>query len=95
MNKIILCLFLFAGAFTFAQKELTLKTAVTEQYRSFYPEQPLFFQWIPGKTEYTFLKGYVTLVKSSVNAKADEDWMSIAEVNKLAGTKFNWFSGFE
>lgn len=95
MHKITFFLFLFIGTFSFAQKELTLKDAVMEQYRGFYPEQPLFFQWIPGKTEYTYLKGYTTLMKSSVNAKSDENWMTIAEVNKLAGTKFNWFSGFE
>lgn len=95
MNKVILSLFLIASAFTFSQKELTLKDAVLEQYRAFYPEQPLFFQWIPEKTEYTYLKAYTTLVKSSVNAKTDENWMTIAEVNTLAGTKFNWFSGFE
>lgn len=95
MNKITFFLFLIIGTFSFGQKELTLPEAVTEQYRKFYPEQPVFFQWIPEKTEYTYLKGYVTLAKSSVGAKSDEDWMSIADVNKLAGVKFGWFSGFE
>jgi dipeptidyl-peptidase-4 len=95
MNKIIFFLFLSISVFSFGQKELTLSDAVLEQYRKFYPERVTFFKWIPGKTEYTYLKGYTTLVKSSVNAKADEDWMTIAEVNKLAGTKFQWFSGFE
>ncbi len=95
MYKITLILFLITGSLSFAQKELTLKDAVLEQYRGFYPEQPVLFKWIPEKTEYTYLKGYTTLAKSSVNAKSDEDWMTIAEVNQLAGTKFNWFSGFE
>lgn len=95
MNKIIFFLFLIVSTFSFTQKELTLSDAVLEQYRKFYPERVAFFKWIPGKTEYTYLKGYTTLVKSSVNAKSDEDWMTIAEVNKLAGTKFQWFSGFE
>ena len=95
MNKITFFLFLLIGSFSFGQKDLTLSNAVMEQYRKFYPEQPVFFQWIPEKTEYTYLKGYVTLAKSSVGAKSDEDWMSIADVNKLAGVKFGWFSGFE
>lgn len=95
MNKITFFLFLLIGSFSFGQKDLTLSDAVMEQYRKFYPEQPVFFQWIPEKTEYTYLKGYVTLAKSSVGAKSDEDWMSIADVNKLAGVKFGWFSGFE
>lgn len=95
MNKIIFFLFLSISVFSFGQKELTLSDAVLEQYRKFYPERVTFFKWIPGKTEYTYLKGYTTLVKSSVNAKADEDWMTIAEVNQLAGTDFQWFSGFE
>lgn len=95
MYKITFFLFLFTSTFSFAQKELTLADAVLEQFRKFYPEQPLLFKWIPEKTEYTYLKGYTTLVRSSVNAKSDEDWMTIAEVNQLTGTKFQWFSGFE
>jgi dipeptidyl-peptidase-4 len=95
MNKLTFIFFFIIGSFSFGQKELTLSDAVMEQYRKFYPEQPLLFQWIPEKTEYTFLKGYTTLVKSGVSTNGDTDWMTIAEVNQLAGTKFGWFSGFE
>lgn len=66
-----------------------------EQYRSFYPERPMMFQWIPEKQEYTFLKGYTTLMKSMVKSKTDDTLMTIEEVNKLVDVKFNWFSGFE
>lgn len=95
MNKIILFFFLVFAGFSFGQKELTLKDAVMEQYRSFYPERPMMFQWIPEKQEYTFLKGYTTLMKSMVKSKTDDTLMTIEEVNKLADVKFNWFSGFE
>ncbi len=95
MRKVCLLLILFIHSFSFSQKDLTLSDAVLEQYRKFYPEQIPFFKWIPEKTEYTYLKGYVNLVKASIKDQKEENWLSIAEVNQLAGTKFGWFSGFE
>lgn len=95
MIKITTILFLIVSMTSFAQKDLSLSDAVLEQYRKFYPEQPAFFQWIPEKTEYTFLEGYTTLVKSDIKSKTNENWLTIEEVNKLTTTKFQWFSGFE
>lgn len=95
MKKSIFFLFLIFSGVSIAQKELTLSESVMEQYRKFYPERPLMFKWIPNSTDYTFLKNYTTLMKSSVKAKSDTEWMTIADVNVIAETKFSWFSGFE
>ncbi|MCO5258624.1 MAG: S9 family peptidase [Crocinitomicaceae bacterium] len=95
MNKILVALFIGLAYFSFGQKELTLKDAVMEQYRSFYPERPIQFQWVSTRQEYSYLKGYTTLMKSSVKSKSDETLMTIQEVNELANVKFSWFSGME
>lgn len=95
MKKLSLILFLFTLTLGFAQKELTLSDAVMEQYRKFYPERAQFLKFIPGKTEYTYLKGYISLMKSDIQSKNDVELMNIKEVNQLSGEKFNWFSEFE
>ncbi len=95
MNKIVCAFFLVIASFSFGQKELTLKDAVLQQYRSFYPERPVLFNWYSSRQEYSYLKEYTTLMKSSVKAKTDETLMTIQDVNSIAGVKFAWFSGFE
>ncbi|HNS42671.1 MAG TPA: DPP IV N-terminal domain-containing protein [Taishania sp.] len=95
MNKIVCAFFLVIASFSFGQKELTLKDAVLQQYRSFYPERPVSFNWYSSRQEYSYLKDYTTLMKSSVKAKTDETLITIQDVNSIAGVKFAWFSGFE
>lgn len=95
MNKLVCAFFLVIASFSFGQKELTLKDAVLQQYRSFYPERPVLFNWYSSRQEYSYLKDYTTLMKSSVKAKTDETLITIQDVSSLAGVKFAWFSGFE
>lgn len=92
--------FFLAGAFlvstySFSQKkELTLKDAVSQQYRAFMPEQIPFFQWIPGTSDYSYLDGYITLMKGNTSGKK-EKLLTIEQLNTALGAELNWFSGFE
>lgn len=93
--------FLFVGAcllstFTFSQKKvLTLKESVLQQYRAFAPDQMTMFQWIPDTDSYTYLNGYVKLMKGSVNETEAKEWFTIEEVNKILGSQLPWFAGLE
>ena len=93
--------FLFVGVcltatFTFAQKkELTLKEAVTQQYRNFAPDKMLMFQWIPGTENFVYLDGYVKLMKGSATGEKAVEWFTIQDVNKILGSQLNWFSGLD
>lgn len=92
--------FLFVGAcllsaFTFSQqKELTLKDAVMQQYRAFLPDQMVMFQWIPNSDQYSYLDGYIKLMKGGVNEDS-KTLFTIQEVNTILGSELNWFSGLE
>ncbi len=84
------------SAYTFSQKKtLTLKDAVTQQYRSFAPDQMTMFQWIPGTDSYTYLNGYVKLMKGSVSEDKATEWLTIEKVNTALGAQLGWFSGLE
>lgn len=93
--------FLLAGAcllsaYTFSQKKtLTLKDAVSQQYRAFLPDQMTMFQWIPGTNQYTYLNGYVKLMKGSVSDDKATEWLTIEKVNAALGAQLGWFSGLE
>jgi dipeptidyl-peptidase-4 len=77
------------------KKELTLKDAVLAQYRMFGSDRIFGFQWLDGDT-YAFLnKSFQTLYKSSVDAKADEEWLTIKQLNELLGTALPSFAGME
>jgi len=96
-KKIFFIFTVLLGFTLFSQQggqELTLSTAVMEQYRSLYPEQPLFLQWIPNTQDYTYLQQYVTLVRENAKDKtnAKRTQLNINEVNKWANTNFRWFS---
>lgn len=76
------------------KKQLTLNQSVTQQYRSFAADNMPFFQWIPGKNEFTYLEGYVTLKKGNTSGESTT-WFTIQDVNSILKSEFNWFSGFE
>ena len=63
------------GTVIFAQKkELTLKDAVSNQYRTYGPDRMNGFQWIPNTDCYTFFsKNYQTMFKSSVKNPKDQE----------------------
>lgn len=86
----------FCTLFAFSQKkELTLEQAVLQQYRSLAPDNLAFFQWIPKSSAYTYLSGYKTLMKASVDNQKAVQWFTIEEINTALNAKLNWFSGFE
>lgn len=95
MKNFSLVLFLVVACFSFGQKELTLDDAVMQQYRAFLPEQPMMLQWIPGTSDYSYLKGYVNLMRSSATGKEEKQILTIQELNAALNAELYWFSGFE
>lgn len=89
--KILIILFLMPFV-AFGQKELTLSDAVMKQYRDFYPEHIAGFLWIPGTNDYSYLDGYVKLVKGSVGKEGTSSLLTITELNERAGVEFGYFS---
>lgn len=104
MKRIIILLTVVLSSTLVAQKqvvstgskELTLKDAVMNQYRSFYPDRINGFQWIPNTDCYTFFsRNYQTLYKSSVGGNNDSEWYTIQQVNEALGSQLSSFFGLE
>lgn len=96
MKNVILITLLLSTTLVFTQKqELTLEAAVMQQYRAFYPEQPVLFSWLPNSDKYSFLDAYVNLIIADVDAQESSDTITIQSVNDFANTSFKWFSGFK
>jgi dipeptidyl-peptidase-4 len=92
---------LFGGiilsTFTFSQKKsLTLKDAVSGQYRVYGPDRINGFQWIPNTDSYSFVsKNYQVLYTSSVQSKKDEERITIQAVNTSLNSELTSFFGLE
>ena len=92
---------LFGGiilsTFTFSQKKsLTLKDAVSGQYRVYGPDRLNGFQWIPNTDGYSFFsKNYQVLYTSSVQSKKDEERITIQAVNTSLNSELTSFFGME
>lgn len=92
---------LFGGiilsTFTFSQKKsLTLKDAVSGQYRVYGPDRINGFQWIPNTDSYSFVsKNYQVLYTSSVQSKKDEERITIQAVNTSLNSELTSFFGME
>ena len=98
MIKILLssiCIVLISVYSYGQKKDLTLEQAVLNQYRDFAPDKMPFFKWIPESENFTFLKGYTTLMKGSTKSKEFEKLYSIQELNSILNSKLYWFSSFE
>ncbi len=94
-KKLLFIGFCLATSISISQtKALTLKDAIMQQYRAFLPDQMTFFKWIPDTENYTYLDGYVRLMKGSTTEKPTQ-WFTIAEINNALGSQLNWFSGME
>ena len=83
--------------FTDAQKKsLTLKDAVSGQYRVYGPDRINAFQWIPNTDSYSFLsKNYQVVLTSSVQSKKDEERITIQAVNASLKSELTSFFGME
>ncbi len=87
MKKIILFLLLGATGWNVqAQKELTLEDAVLNQYRNYYPKATVFFKWIPGTQDYSFLSAdYQTLLRGNVKNDKTTEIITTGDLTKIAG----------
>ncbi len=93
---LIVSLGLLISGISFSQKqELTLEDAVLNQYRKFAPQHLFGFQWIPNSNDYTYLDGYVKLKKGDSEGKLESQLFTIQEINAIAKSNLNWFSGFQ
>lgn len=95
MNYIfVIGLLLFSSIGYSQKKELTLKDAVTGQFRVFGPDRMNGFQWIPNSANYSFFsKNYQVLYISSVKSKTDTEKCTIQAVNAVLGSEFTSFFG--
>ncbi|MFD1552195.1 S9 family peptidase [Putridiphycobacter roseus] len=88
MKKIIQSMFLlFICINVNAQKtELTLKDAVMQQYRAFYPQRSVMVKWIPNSKSYASLSAdYQTLVKTDINSGNKTNLINTEELAKITG----------
>lgn len=75
-----------------SQKSLSLEDAVMQQYRAFYPERIIGFNWLPNTTDYVYLSNdQTTLFKSSVSSKKDEVLFSIDDLEEILDTEIYRF----
>lgn len=93
MKKVFLISFIIVGFTSFSQKkELTLKDAVMQQWRSFRPDYVNNFQWIPGTDSYSYLsKNWQTLYLSSVDSEKEMEALTIQQFNESMKTQFYGF----
>jgi hypothetical protein len=93
MKKVFLISFILVGFTSFSQKkELTLKDAVMQQWRSFRPDYVNNFQWIPGTDSYSYLsKNWQTLYLSSVDSEKEMEALTIQQFNESMKTQFVGF----
>ncbi|MFM8242649.1 MAG: DPP IV N-terminal domain-containing protein [Crocinitomicaceae bacterium] len=93
MKKVFLFSLILIGFTSFSQKkELTLKDAVMQQWRSLRPDYVNNFQWIPGTDSYSYLsKNWQTLYLSSVDSEKEMEALTIQQFNESMKTQFYGF----
>ena len=93
MKKLVAFTFILVALNSLAQKkELTLKDAVMQQWRSFRPDYVNNFQWIPGTDGYSYLsKNWQTVYLSSVNSEKELEALTIQQVNETMKLQFYGF----
>jgi dipeptidyl-peptidase-4 len=87
MKQLLSTIFIAIFGLINAQKELTLDDAVMQQYRKFYPERIVGFNWLPNTTKYVYLSAdRGTLYTSSPSTKKEEVLLNKEGLNKLLDT---------
>ena len=87
MKQLLSTIFIAIFGLINAQKELTLDDAVMQQYRKFYPERIVSFNWLPNTTKYVYLSAdRGTLYTSSPSTKKEEVLLNKEGLNKLLDT---------
>lgn len=76
------------------KKELTLETAVLQQYRSLRPDGLNMYMWIPQTDAFSYVSAnYQVLYKASVKETKPIDSLSIQDVNNVLGSElYNFYS---
>ena len=90
---LVLIAFISINTLKAQTKELTLEDAVMQQYRNFYPQSLVMFQWIPNTDCYSYLEGYQKLMKASVKNTEPKEILNIQQLNEKLGSELSWFSG--
>ena len=101
--KISILFLLFGSVLSFGQvKQLTLKDAVSQQYRAYGPERITAFQWLPKSNSYSYSflsKDMKTLYKSNVTAATTnippDVWMTLSEVNQILSSNLTSLASLE
>ena len=93
MKNLVAFIFILVALNSMAQKkELTLKDAVMQQWRSFRPDYVNNFQWIPGTDGYSYLsKNWQTLYLSSVDSEKELEALTIQQFNESMKMQFYGF----
>ena len=93
MKKLVAFTFILVTLNSLAQKkELTLKDAVMQQWRSFRPDYVNNFQWIPETDGYSYLsKNWQTLYTSSVSSEKEMEVLTIQQFNESMKMQFYGF----
>ncbi len=93
MKNLVAFIFILVALNSLAQKkELTLKDAVMQQWRSFRPDYVNNFQWIPGTDGYSYLsKNWQTLYLSSVDSEKELEALTIQQFNESMKMQFYGF----
>jgi dipeptidyl-peptidase-4 len=84
MKYTVSILFVYLTTTLLSQKELSLEDAVMQQYRAFYPERIVGFNWLPNTTDYVYLSNdWTTLYKSSVSSKKEEILLTADDLEEI------------
>ena len=74
-------------------KEFTLKEAVMQHYRAFYPKHTNSVMWIPGTNSYSYVSAdYKTLIKNDLKKDKPVDLITLADLNALTLETFPYIS---
>ncbi len=97
MKKIILIFLVGLSAIQAnAQKELTLQDAVMNQYRAYYPQNTLMFNWIPGTTNYSYLSAdYQTLLEGNIKNDKSKTIITTADITEITGEQARYVNVVE
>lgn len=89
MRIIVATWFVICGFAGIAQKELSLKDAVMQQYGKFYPSRTVMVKWIPNTNTYSYLSAdYQTLKMGSVKKSASTDLINTTDLAQATGENF-------
>ena len=92
MKYYLVVLFTYLVPFVYSQKTLSLEDAVMQQYRAFYPERVVGFNWLPNTTKYVYMSAdRATLYKSNVSSQKEQILMTKEQLSEILETDIRGF----